>query len=119
MAGGSGTNRARQPHHENSGQQQQQHNMRSHGGPAPYDGPASQTSSQQGDQGDQPRQNPFPPGPGYDPTKPTAAKSSIISNTRVELPVAAYALDAHGVSFTFIQGAHFNGYAFRRADIYF
>lgn len=100
MAGGAGANRARQSYNEDSGrtdQPQQQRNMSGQGGPAPYDGPASQTSSQQGDQT---RQNPFPPGPGYDPAKPATAKPSIITNTRVELPVAAYALDTNVVSFT-------------------
>ena len=119
MAGGAGANRARQMHNENSGQSQQpkhQRNMRGHGGPAPYDGPASQPSSQHGDQ---PRQNPFPPGPGYDPAKPAAAKPSIIMNTRVELPVAAYALDTNGVSFTFSQASRFKGYVLDSTAISF
>jgi hypothetical protein len=42
-------------------------------------------------------QNPYGPGLGYDPAKPTPAKQSVITNTRMELPAAAYGLD-NGVS---------------------
>jgi hypothetical protein len=97
MAGGSGANRARRSQNENAGQSQQPVNMRSPGGPAPYDGPANQTSSQHGDQ---PRENPYGPGLGYDPARP---KPSVITNTRVELPVAAYALDTNEVSLISIR----------------
>ena len=90
MAGGAGANRARQAHNQNAGQSQPSGNMSAPAGPAPYDGPASQPSSQHGDS---PRENPFGPGLGYDPAKPTPAKPSLITNTRVELPAAAYALD--------------------------
>lgn len=96
MAGGAGANRAREAHVTNAGQFQQPTNMSGSRGPAPYDGPASQHSSQHGEP---PRQNPFGPGMGYDPAKPASKKQSLITNTRVELPVAAYALDANGVSF--------------------
>lgn len=92
MAGGSGANRARQSHDHNAGQTQQPMSMGSHPGPAPYDGPASQPSSQHGDP---PRQNPYGPGLGYDPAKPATKKESLITNTRVELPAAAYALDTN------------------------
>lgn len=39
------------------------------------------------------RQNPYQKGLGYDPAKPPQ-KASMITNTRVELPSAAYILDA-------------------------
>lgn len=45
-----------------------------------------------------PRQNPFGPGIGYDPARPAAVKEKHITNTRVELPPAAYKLEGAGVS---------------------
>jgi hypothetical protein len=98
MAGGAGANRARQSHNPTPGQFQPSGVTSARGGPAQYDGPGSQTSSQHGDPV---RQNPFGPGLGYDPAKPPEQKYSIITNTRVELPFAAYALDANGVSLSF------------------
>jgi hypothetical protein len=95
MAGGPGANFVRQPNNPNQGQPRQSGNMNAPRGPAPYDGPTSQPPSQHGDQ---PRQNPYGPGLGYDPAKPAAAKQSMITNSRVELPYAAYSLDAGGVS---------------------
>lgn len=74
--------------------------MRGTSGPLTYDGTASQPSFQHGDA---PRQNPFGPGLGYDPAKPAGQKESIITNTRVELPYAAYALDSSGVSPIFMK----------------
>ena len=65
-----------------------------------YDGPGSVTSNssrgppQDGPPQDgSPRPNPFGQGLGFDPAKPAAKPESIITNTRVELPAAAYALD--------------------------
>jgi hypothetical protein len=93
-------NRARQSHNPESGPPQEFGNngnnpsMNTAGrGPPPYDGPGSETSQQGG-----PRQNPFAPGLGYDPAKPAGQKESMITNTRIELPYAAYALDTTGVS---------------------
>lgn len=103
MVGGAGANRARNSYNEIAGQVPTSHTGHS-GGPSPYDGPASQPSSQHGDP---PRQNPFGQGLGYDPAKPTAAKPSLITNTRVELPAAAYALDG-GVSYTLFLLSFFN-----------
>ncbi|RDW67855.1 hypothetical protein BP6252_09251 [Coleophoma cylindrospora] len=37
--------------------------------------------------------NPFAPGLGFDPAKAAPKKESVITNTRVELPQAAYKLD--------------------------
>lgn len=94
MAGGAGANRARQSYNETVGQASASYTGHP-GGLSPYDGPASQPSSQHGDPS---RPNPFAQGLGYDPAKPTPAKPSLITNTRVELPAAAYGLDG-GVSF--------------------
>jgi hypothetical protein len=47
------------------------------------------------------RQNPFPPGLGYDPARPAGPlKQQLITNTRCELPAAAYAF-ASGIGFLF------------------
>ena len=53
------------------------------------------------------RQNPFGPGLGYDPARPVI-KTSVITNTRVELPAAAYALDVSipFISYTLIIRIH-------------
>lgn len=98
MAGGPGANFVRQPNNPNQGQPQQFGNMNANRGPARYDGPASRPPSQHGDQ---PRQNPYGPGLGYDPAKPAPAKQSVITNSRVELPSAAYNLGKEGVSLIF------------------
>lgn len=96
MAGGPGASYTRQglPQNLAQGQAQNVRNTSTTAGPAPYDGPASQPSSQHGDP---PRENPFGSGLGYDPAKPTPARPSVITNTRVELPSAAYALDSDEV----------------------
>jgi hypothetical protein len=54
-----------------------------------YDGP-----------GEPSHPNPFGPGIGFDPAKP-AAKERIITNTRVELPAAAYKLEGPSVCYYF------------------
>lgn len=76
------------------------------GGPPPsYQqgrGLAQHSSPSQGfPQGDAPadRQNPYGPGLGYDPAKPsTSTAQRVITNTRMELPAAAYRLEKPNVS---------------------
>lgn len=67
--------------------------QRAQGGP-----PSNGGSSQAGNNA--PRQNPFGPGMGFDPARPVARPDPVITNTRVELPSSAYALNGPSVSQT-------------------
>jgi hypothetical protein len=80
-------------------------------GPQPQQQYSGPPASQQGLLPDKPRSggfdgpgepsrgpNPYGPGLGYDPAKPQVAPAKVITNTRVELPAAAYKLEGGLVS---------------------
>jgi hypothetical protein len=60
-------------------------------------GPPSNTSGSQAGH-NAPRQNPFGTGMAFDPARPAVRPESVITNTRVELPSSAYALNGPSVS---------------------
>jgi hypothetical protein len=96
--GGSGNNIANPLQQQFPGGQPQQHvaqnqqmpstNIRRPGSGG-YDGP-----------GEPSRSNPYGPGLGFDPAKPVV-KERVITNTRVELPAAAYSLEGPSVRYPF------------------
>lgn len=102
MAGGAGQQRAAtHGQHPQGGPHNQRFGNTS--GPSRFDGPSegpgsprppmSPSKQQSHRPGGPPSQSPFGPGLGYDPAKPAPKKESVITNTRIELPSAAYQLD--------------------------